>query len=86
MIEIERHVKQVAPDYEPVRRSEVWTVEQLRLYFEKFFVYRRDFVRISDFFPYKSPKDMVSLYYSVKKHFNLSAKEKVVRECYDNKS
>ena len=64
---MERHVKLIPAESE-AGRTEVWTIEQLRTFLEKFFIYKRDFVRIADFFAYKGPKDMVSLYYGVKKH------------------
>lgn len=75
-IMVERHVKQVPHSHELHRKVAVWTLEQLRVFLEKFFVYRRDFERIAEFFPYKTPKDMVALYYGIKKHLGLSAKEK----------
>lgn len=79
-IYIEKYVKQVPQVVEYCRRSEVWTLEQIRLFLEKFFIYRRDFVRIAEFFAYKTPKDMVSLYYAIKKHLSLSEKEKEIRD------
>ena len=82
---IERPVKQVAHMVEAVHTSEVWTLEQLRIFLEKFFIYKRDFMRIADFFPFKTPKDMVSLYYAIKKHLGLSEREKEIRDFVGNK-
>lgn len=86
-IVVERHVRRVSEKFEPPqRRSEVWTLEQLRTFLEKFFVYpRRNFVRIAEFFSFKDHKDVTSLYYAVKKHLNLSQKEKEVRDFIGNK-
>lgn len=63
-----------------MHRAEVWTLDQIRTFLEKFFVYRRDFERISEFFPHKTAKDMVSFYYGIKKHLNLSQKEKDLKD------
>ena len=84
---VERHVRRVSTKFEPPkRRSEVWTLEQIRTFLEKFFVYpRRNFMRIAEFFPFKDHKDVTSLYYALKKHLNLSQKEKEVRDCIGNK-
>ena len=51
---------------------------------EKFFVYKRDFVRISEFLPFKVVKDMVNFYYAIKKYLGLSKHEKTVFECLGN--
>jgi len=72
---VERFVRRVQPLNEPFRRCDAWTVEQIRIYLEKFFIYRRDFGRMAEFFPLKTTKEMIDLYYAIKKHINLSAKE-----------
>ena len=47
-------------------------MEQIKQFLEKLFVYGRDeFERIAEFFPHKNTKDVVSLYYGLKKHLKL---------------
>ena len=65
---------------EPFRRVDAWTPEQIRQFLEKFFIYRRDFPRIAQFFPHKTSKEMIDLYYAIKKFLGLSSKEKQLRE------
>ena len=47
--------------------SQKWTVDELKLFVQKFLVWRYDFEQIARFFGNKSVKNIVTLFYFVKK-------------------
>ena len=83
----ELHVRSVSQSIDPTvtqRRSERWSLHDIKTFLEKFLIYKRDFVRIAEFLPYKKVKDLVNFYYACKKYLKLSSREKEVRECLGN--
>ena len=62
------------------RRRECWSLDDIRTFLEKFFIYKRDFAKICEFLPYKLVKDAVNFWYTIKKHLGLSQHEKLIRE------
>lgn len=66
-------------------RSACWTPDDLRVFLEKYFVYQRDFKRITEFLPVKTCKDAVDLFYMIKKSCNLKMIEKELDECVGSK-
>jgi hypothetical protein len=68
-----------------LRRKSVWSVYDLKVYFEKFLIYKRDFKRISDFIPMKQTKDCIDLWYMVKKPLKLKEIEKDLQALVGNK-
>ena len=81
------HVRTVSQTIDPtitIRRSDRWSLIDIKTFLEKFFVYKRDFVRICEFLPYKIVKDIINFYYAIKKYLDLSKHEKSVRECLGN--
>jgi len=72
------------PLFGPVK-STCWTVDDLRVFLEKYFVYQRDFKRIAEFLPGKTCKDAVDLFFMIKKSCNLKLIEKEIIECVGSK-
>jgi len=62
-----------------------WSVEDITTFFEKFFIYKRNFKRIAEFLLQKTFKDVIDFFYLVKKHCKLSKLEKEIQECVGNK-
>ena len=60
-------------------QAQKWTVKQIQLFIQKFLVFRYDFQRISEFYANKKVKEIIELYYLVKKGFKLSKLERQVQ-------
>lgn len=57
-------------------RSATWSQEDLKIYLEKYFIYQRDFKRITEFLPQKTSKDSIDLFYMIKKFCKFAEVEK----------
>lgn len=54
-------------------------MSDLKIFFEKYFIYdRSEFQRIASFIPQKTTKDVVDLFYTIKKRINLNHYKKLV--------
>lgn len=84
-IEIEDNRQHLQRNFGNVKKLTTWSYGSLRTYLEKFFIYRRDFRRISDFLPQKSVKDCVDLFYMCKKACKLSEIERELHQLVANK-
>ena len=67
------------------REGTRWTLDEIRLFLEKVFIYKRDFQRIAQFIPMKTYKDITNFFFSVKKHIALKKHEIAIKECLSNK-
>ena len=54
------------------KSSDIWTIDDIRLFITKFLLYPKDFYKISSFFYNKNTKDIVNFYFNFKFHFDLS--------------
>jgi len=62
-----------------------WSLEEIRIFLEKVFIYKRDFSRIASFIPMKTFKDVTNFFFAVKKHIELKKHEHALKECLNNK-
>jgi hypothetical protein len=57
-----------------------WSLTDLKTFFEKYFIYdRSEFQRIASFLPNKTTKDVVDLFYTLKKRIDLNKYKKEVK-------
>lgn len=90
-IVVERHVREIYGKSvnetlaEGGREDCRWTLEEIRTFFEKVFVYKRDFGRIAQFIPMKTYKDVTNFFFATKKLVELKKHEVALRECVTSK-
>lgn len=68
------------------QNKSVWSHDELQTYLQKFFTFKRDFLKIAQAIPRKTCRDAVDLFYLIKKPCQFSLIEAAVRDHNGNKA